>query len=170
MQQIKGCWWAYSISTTYLGLIFLQQLYTTIQTSLQRIIEHPKLERTHTIHWVRLLTPHPTTQKSDHMSKSVVQTHLELWQACSPEGRSHYTVVSCMNRFLLMSDQDRHLGELSLLWSKTYSDQIWLLVLRLNCALQFSPFTCSSILIVKAFSQLIFSLPKIAAHWWMYKI
>jgi len=49
-----------------------------------RVIEWHELEGALKYNKVKLLAPHRTTQKSDHMPESVVQT-LELWQAlCRP--------------------------------------------------------------------------------------
>ena len=45
-----------------------------------RITEQPKLEGTHKDHWVQLLAPHRTTQKSNYLSESSVQMLLELQQ------------------------------------------------------------------------------------------
>ena len=44
------------------------------------IIEYPKLEGTHKAHRAQPLAPHRSTQKSDHMTESVVQMLLELQQ------------------------------------------------------------------------------------------
>ena len=44
-----------------------------------RIIEYPELEGAHKNHEVRLVAPHGTTQKSDHVSESSVEMLLELW-------------------------------------------------------------------------------------------
>jgi len=42
---------------------------------------HPDLEGTCKDHWVQLLALHRTSQQSDHMSESIIQMLLELWQA-----------------------------------------------------------------------------------------
>lgn len=42
------------------------------------LTEHPDLEGAHEDHWAQLLVPHRSTQKSDDMSESVVQTLPEL--------------------------------------------------------------------------------------------
>ena len=47
----------------------------------QRIIKYPELEGTHKGHRVQILAPYRTTQKVDHMSESIIQALLELWQA-----------------------------------------------------------------------------------------
>ena len=55
-------------------------------TAAQRVawlIENPKLEGTHKDNWVQLLAPHRTTQKLDHITKSIFQTLLELQQTLS---------------------------------------------------------------------------------------
>jgi len=41
-------------------------------------IECPEVEGTHNHHQVQLMAPHRTTQKSNPMTKSIVQTPLEL--------------------------------------------------------------------------------------------
>jgi len=46
-----------------------------------RITENPKWEGIHKDHWVQLLPPHRTTQKSGRMSKCAVQMLHELCQA-----------------------------------------------------------------------------------------
>jgi len=45
-----------------------------------RIILYPVLETTHIHHWVQLLAPYRTTQNSNPVSESTVQTLLELRQ------------------------------------------------------------------------------------------
>jgi len=52
-----------------------------INSQNHRIIEYPELDGTLKDHWIQLLALHTTTQKSDHISSSFVQTLLELWQA-----------------------------------------------------------------------------------------
>ena len=47
------------------------------------IIEYPELGGTHKDHQVQLLAPHRTTQKSDHMSESIVWMVFELRQLCA---------------------------------------------------------------------------------------
>ena len=49
-----------------------------LNEKMQRIIEYPELEGIHRDYRVQLLAPHRTTQKSNHISESIVQTLLEL--------------------------------------------------------------------------------------------
>lgn len=46
-----------------------------------KIMEHPNMEETPKNHWVQLLAPIRTTQKSYHMPESIIQKLLELQQA-----------------------------------------------------------------------------------------
>lgn len=51
------------------------------QVYVHRIIEYPKLEGSHKDHGVQFLALHSTTQKSNHVSETNVQTLLEFCQA-----------------------------------------------------------------------------------------
>lgn len=56
----------------------LEVLRAALQCPCQRITEYPELEESHEDHQVHILAPRRTTQKSDHVSESVVQTLLKL--------------------------------------------------------------------------------------------
>jgi len=62
-----------------------------------KIIEHPKLEGTYKDYWAQLLAPPRTTQKSDPISESTVQTLLELWHWGDPsrDNWSHSWIKIC---------------------------------------------------------------------------
>jgi len=67
------------------------------------IKEYPQLEGTHKDHWVQLLAPHSTTQNSNPMSESGVQTLLELQQleaiptALGSLFRAHHPLVQTLS-------------------------------------------------------------------------
>lgn len=68
------------------------------------ITESPELEGTHKDRWVQLLARHRNTPKSDPMSESTVQTHLELQQA---RGHALGSPFQCLTTLFLLPSQNQ---------------------------------------------------------------
>jgi len=92
--RLSSCWWFFFFSRWWpKNLVFeakpswesgtasSSQLFCNCcHNFLYTIVQYHELKGTHSDHWVQLPAPHSTTQKSDHITETVVQTLLELWQ------------------------------------------------------------------------------------------
>ena len=65
-----------------------------------RIIGHPELEGTHRDHQARLLAPHSTTKKTDHMSQSVSRCSLSCSRSGLPGVQFYSHPAPVQNPFL----------------------------------------------------------------------
>jgi len=90
--------------------------YLLLRGRSHTITEYPKLDGTHKDHRVQLLPPHRTTQKSNSMSESTVQTLLELQQLTAVTtalGR----LLQGLNTILIPSCPSPNMSPCRSLWS-----------------------------------------------------